>query len=165
MGTLTVPQDSFTLTSNSVRETIDLGRTIGRELARQYQGTVIALIGQLGSGKTHFIKGLALGLDVPDCDAVTSPTFTLINEYEGVMMMFHIDAYRLDSDSQLEALGFDEFCAGPSIVVVEWADKVQNLINAYNPVTINLEHLSDRQRSITFHNLPEEIGALICPQD
>jgi len=160
-----VSKDTIELLSDSVAGTIQIGQIVGQALLKEPAGSVIALIGQLGSGKTHFIKGLALGLEVPDADAVTSPTFTLINEYEGLLMLCHIDAYRLESSAQLEALGFDELCIGASVVVVEWADKVYSLIEDYRPIVINLEHRGPNQRALIFTNIPRHIGELLCQTD
>ncbi len=141
--------------SESVEQTIKLGRIIGANI--DVGGQVIALIGQLGSGKTHLIKGIALGLEITDAEAVTSPTFTLMNEYEGRFTLYHIDAYRLENAGELAALGFDEICCGPSVIVVEWADKVHSLVDEYNPVQIRLEHKGETQRLIKMDNLPENI--------
>ena len=144
--------------SENVEQTIELGKTIGSALSR---GRVVAMIGKLGTGKTHFIKGLALGLEIVEADDITSPTFTLMNEYEGRLMLYHIDAYRLDNAEQLEALGFDEICSGPNVVVVEWADKVSSLLDDFDPIRINLEHRGKNHRKITISNLPENIYNLI----
>ena len=116
------------------------------------------MIGTLGTGKTHFIKGIALGLKVADAEQVTSPTFTLINEYQGRLPMYHIDAYRLENDRQLESLGFDEICAGSTVVVVEWADRVYPLISDYNPICINLQHHGENERLIRFENLTKYLS-------
>ena len=136
--------------SKSVDQTIQLGRSLGRELKG---GEVIAMVGTLGTGKTHLIKGIALGLEVTDTEQVTSPTFTLINEYQGRLPMYHIDAYRLENDRQLESLGFDEICAGSNVVVVEWADRVCPLINEYRPIRINIKHQGENERMISFDNM------------
>ena len=141
--------------SKSVEQTVELGRKIGAGV--DCGGQVIALIGQLGSGKTHLIKGIALGLEIAAAQAVTSPTFTLMNEYEGRLTLYHIDAYRLNSVGELAALGFDEICCGPSLVVVEWADRVRSLVDEYNPIQIVLEHKGETQRLIKIDNLPENI--------
>lgn len=142
------------IVSHSVDETIALGRAMGKQLQG---GEVIALAGTLGTGKTHFIKGLALGLDVADADVVTSPTFTLINEYEGRLPLYHADAYRLEKAEQLAALGFDEICSGMGVVVVEWADRVQSLIDDYKPISIYLEHRSENERALRIENLPSYV--------
>jgi tRNA threonylcarbamoyladenosine biosynthesis protein TsaE len=137
--------------SQSVEETIALGQRIGEQLQG---GEVIALIGELGTGKTHLIKGLAMGLAVEDTEAVTSPTFTLINEYEGRLLLYHIDAYRLEDAEQLESLGFDEIVRGEIVTVVEWADRVWRVVGAYEPITIRMSHQGETQRRIECENLP-----------
>ena len=141
------------------RSTIELGRLTGKNLIG---GEILALTGQLGSGKTHFVKGLAQGLEVVDTAAVTSPTFTLINEYEGRLTLYHIDAYRLKNSGQLEALGFDEICHGGAAVVIEWADKVQSLIDACNCIHINLIHKSDTERVINLRGVPSYLKEKLC---
>ncbi len=140
--------------SDSVEMTFKMGRLLGRSIT---EGAVIALVGALGTGKTHFIKGLASGLDVEDPEAVTSPTFTLINEYEGRLPLFHIDAYRFENSRQLEALGFDELCLSGGIVVVEWADKVETLIEPYQPIHIAFKHLSEQKREIKIASIDHKL--------
>ena len=142
------------LVSESVTQTVAIGESLGRVLQG---GEIIALIGDLGTGKTHLIKGIALGLETGQTETVTSPTFTLINEYEGRLALYHIDAYRLTGAKQLENLGFDEICSGKAVVVVEWADRVRPLLEAYDPVRIFLEHNGLTQRSINLDNLPEYV--------
>ena len=146
--------ESLEIISYGVDETIALGRAIGKQLQG---GEVIAMEGTLGTGKTHFIKGLALGLDVADVDVVTSPTFTLINEYEGRLPLYHADAYRLEKADQLAALGFDEMCSGLGVVVVEWADRVRSLMDDYKPINIYLEHRGKNERSLRIENLPSYV--------
>lgn len=146
--------------SRSVEQTIALGKAIGRAaLGNQ----VIALIGQLGAGKTHLIKGIAIGLDVPDPDAVSSPTFTLINEHPGRLNLFHVDAYRLDDARQLEALGFDECCRAGALVVVEWADRVWPLVAEFEPIEIHLEHQGPTERLLRLDNLPDALQRALAP--
>ena len=146
--------ESLEIISYGVDETIALGRAMGKQLQG---GEVIALTGNLGTGKTHFIKGLALGLDVADVDVVTSPTFTLINEYEGRLLLYHADAYRLEKADQLAALGFDEMCSGLGVVVVEWADRVRPLMDDYKPINIYLEHRGENERALRIENLPSYV--------
>ena len=145
--------------SKSVDQTIELGKNIGRSIP---PGSVVSLVGNLGAGKTHLIKGIAEGLDVPDVEEVTSPTFTLMNEYEGRLMIYHIDAWRLQDSGQLEAVGFDELCCGPGIILVEWADRTSSIVDSYNPIHIQIEHLSDTTRKITLSDLPQEIQSAIA---
>ena len=137
--------------SSSVEQTLTLGRAIGQAL---HGGEIIALIGELGTGKTHLVKGMALGLEV-DEGQVNSPTFTLINEYEGKLPLIHVDAYRLDEADQLAQLGFDELCGGSAVVVVEWADLVWPLVSAYNPIVVRLAHRGPSKRVMQTENLPD----------
>ncbi|QDV92435.1 tRNA threonylcarbamoyladenosine biosynthesis protein TsaE [Phycisphaerae bacterium RAS2] len=113
------------LCSRSVAETLAIGLAIGGAMQ---EGDVLALVGELGAGKTHLAKGLARGLGVADDRAVTSPTFVLINEYRGRCVVHHIDAYRLRSGAELAAVGFDELCEGGAVVLVEWADRVREVM-------------------------------------
>lgn len=112
--------------THATAETIEAGRQVGERLGA---GEVVALCGDLGAGKTHFVKGLCLGLD---CDAeVTSPTFTLLHEYRGGRLpIFHFDMYRLDSAEEALALGFDDYLEARGVCVLEWADKFPELLPA-----------------------------------
>ena len=136
----------------SEAETVELGERLGRAAKG---GEVLALIGELGTGKTHLIQGLARGLGVEDEEAVTSPTFTLVNEYEGRVGLYHVDAYRLEGARQLEALGFDEMVAAGGVMVVEWADRVWDLVGAYGPGVIRLEHAGATERVVRLEGLTE----------
>ncbi len=116
---------SHTLTSNSTIRTIEIGRQLGR---RTQPNDVIALTGALGAGKTQFAKGIAGGLQVRDTRTVNSPSFVIVNEYAGRLHMYHVDLYRLGSSMELQALGFDEMCTAGGVVVIEWADKIQDIL-------------------------------------
>ncbi|MFZ9034460.1 MAG: tRNA (adenosine(37)-N6)-threonylcarbamoyltransferase complex ATPase subunit type 1 TsaE [Anaerohalosphaeraceae bacterium] len=147
----------LSITTNSAAETIELGRRMGSVMRG---GEVVALIGNLGTGKTHLIKGIALGLEAHDSDQVSSPTFVLVNEYfgrEGLIHIYHIDAYRMASVAEFQTLGFDEYCRPDSVVLVEWADKVSDAVHAFDPIRIELSHVSETQRKITLCNVPEGI--------
>jgi len=111
---------SVTCRTSSAEETIRLGQRLG---ARLHEGDVVALAGELGSGKTWFTKGLALGLGVPTDEVVTSPSFALMNAYEGRCMLFHIDVYRLEALSDFLDAGLDEYLHGNAVAVMEWADR------------------------------------------
>lgn len=104
-------------------ETERLGEHIGRALE---PGSVVALIGELGAGKTTLTKGIARGLDVPDL--IHSPTFTLIHEHQGRMPVYHFDLYRVESPTQIEDLGYEDYFYGPGVTVIEWAEKMLNLL-------------------------------------
>jgi tRNA threonylcarbamoyladenosine biosynthesis protein TsaE len=112
------------LISKSVEATVAAGATCGRSAQ---VGDVFALTGDLGAGKTQFVKGLVAGVG-SDAD-VTSPTFTLIHEYGGGRCpVYHFDFYRLDSAAAVIALGFDEYLDGDGACVIEWADRFRELI-------------------------------------
>lgn len=104
----------------SQRETIVLGRDLGALLQ---PGDVVGLAGELGSGKTWFAKGVALGLGVPEDVAVASPSFALVNEYEGRCALYHMDVYRLSRREEFFLSGLDEYFHEPGVVVMEWADR------------------------------------------
>jgi tRNA threonylcarbamoyladenosine biosynthesis protein TsaE len=110
--------------SNSVEETIAAGRTYGRNSAR---GDVFALTGDLGSGKTQFVKGFVAGLE--SSAEVTSPTFVLVHEYEGGRLpVYHFDFYRLDNKEAVLRIGFDDYVFGDGVSLIEWADRYSDLI-------------------------------------
>ena len=111
------------LTTHSLDETLSLGKNIGKMINA---GTIIALTGDLGSGKTSFVQGLAKGLDVSEKYYITSPTFTLINEYPGRCRLFHIDLYRIEDPLELEELGFYEILYSYSVTAIEWADRLMD---------------------------------------
>ncbi|MEW6375137.1 MAG: tRNA (adenosine(37)-N6)-threonylcarbamoyltransferase complex ATPase subunit type 1 TsaE [Thermodesulfobacteriota bacterium] len=110
--------------TKSTSETIQLGKQIGGHLQ---SGDVVALAGELGTGKTHFIKGLAEGVGVGKSDYISSPSFTLINEYTGRIPFYHIDLFRLKSEKEAEELGLEEYFQGGGITAIEWADKIPSL--------------------------------------
>ncbi len=143
-----------TITTNSPQKTMDLGAAIGRQLRG---GEVIALVGPLGSGKTHLIKGIAAGAGAKDRQEVNSPTFVIINEYEGRVRVYHIDAYRVTSLAEFEMLGFDDLLAPESVVVIEWADKVEGIVSQTHPIHIELRHEGRTRRTIVLRDLPAHI--------
>ena len=136
--------------SNSVGETFEFGRSLAATLRG---GEVIALCGDLGAGKTHLAKGLAEGLGC-DPEEVTSPTFTLVHEYQGGRMpIFHFDFYRLDSDDEALGLGLDDYLGAGGLVLIEWADKFPQILPA-NTRWFRLEELSAESRMIRFDEPP-----------
>ena len=145
---------SFDVISNSPQETIEIGRRIGSQLKG---GEIIAICGQLGSGKTHLIKGIAAGAGAGDSREVNSPTFVIVNEYAGRLDIFHIDAYRLNSISEFASLGFDDFCYPQSVVLIEWADKIESALRNINYIRAELSHNGPTQRKIRLDNLPDYV--------
>jgi tRNA threonylcarbamoyladenosine biosynthesis protein TsaE len=105
------------------KETIELAKTLAKSLKA---GDVIALYGELGSGKTCFVKGVAEGLEFKG--EVTSPTFVLINEYKGKLPIYHFDCYRLDTLKEFEKLGYEEYFYDDGVCLIEWAEKIRSLL-------------------------------------
>ena len=128
--------------THSPAETKALGQKIGRQLE---PGVVVALTGELGSGKTVLVQGLAAGLDVPADYYITSPTFTLINEYPGRFPFYHVDLYRIEKQSDLDDIGLLEILGGNGIAAIEWADRLDQKIPAAH-LDIRLEIIDDDTR-------------------
>lgn len=128
--------------TRSADETERVGERLGRRLV---PGDVVALSGELGAGKTCFIRGLARGLGVTL--GVSSPTFVIVNQYTGRMPVFHIDAYRTESLTELLDIGFDEYVSGDSVTVIEWADKLEPLLPP-GAIRVRISGLGDEPRMI-----------------
>ncbi len=132
--------------SNSSKETIELGRKLGKLLSK---GDAVSLIGNLGSGKTWFTKGIALGLDI-DCDTVvTSPTFSLVNEYEGRCILYHMDLYRLESFSDVVLSGLEEYFHDENVVVVEWGGRFPDIFPEKR-IEVKIDIVDKGKRRIIF---------------
>ena len=130
--------------TRSPEETKKLGQMIGKQLKL---GSVITLTGDLGSGKTVFVQGLAKGLDVPDYYYITSPTFTLINKYPGRHPFYHVDLYRIETRDDLEEIGFYEILAGDCVTAIEWADRLhENDLDDH--MALHFEIIDDESRKI-----------------
>jgi tRNA threonylcarbamoyladenosine biosynthesis protein TsaE len=141
----------FPTTTQSQDETQALGAELGDCLA---PGAVVALYGELGTGKTHLVKGLAQALGLPPA-AVRSPTFTILHTYEaGRRPLHHFDAYRVQTPDEFVELGFEEYVADASgLTCIEWADRVESLLP---PSTLRLEltHVAPRRRRIALRSPP-----------
>jgi tRNA threonylcarbamoyladenosine biosynthesis protein TsaE len=140
---------TFEFISNSPEETIEFGHRIGSQLKG---GEIIGICGNLGSGKTHLIKGIASGAGAKDKHQINSPTFVIVNEYKGRVDIYHIDAYRLNSPAEFEMIGFDDFCYPQSVVLIEWADKVESNLRRTNFIRIELSHIGQNSREIRIQN-------------
>jgi tRNA threonylcarbamoyladenosine biosynthesis protein TsaE len=136
----------LTFLSASDQETIRLGQRLGAFLA---QGDLVALVGELGSGKTWFTKGLALGLGVNPDTIITSPSFTLVNEYKARYTFYHMDFYRLENLPELLSAGLEEYLYNGGVVVLEWADRWPEILPEKR-VTVQFDIIDDHQRKITF---------------
>ena len=116
-------------TTASGADTVEVGRKLARLLLAPQ---LLILHGDLGTGKTTLVKGIAQALDAAEADEVTSPTFTLIHEYDGAqngkpVKLFHLDVYRLEGERQLETLGLDELLTPDALVLVEWGEKFKSI--------------------------------------
>jgi tRNA threonylcarbamoyladenosine biosynthesis protein TsaE len=116
-------------TTQSGADTIEVGRKLARLLKPPQ---LLLLRGDLGTGKTTLVKGIAQALDAAEPDEVTSPTFTLLHEYDGALQgkpvkLYHIDVYRLEGERQLETLGLDELLTPDALVLVEWGEKFKSI--------------------------------------
>jgi tRNA threonylcarbamoyladenosine biosynthesis protein TsaE len=118
---------------NTVEETEHLGIQLGKHANK---GDIICLIGDLGTGKTHLTKGIAKGLKIDD--HITSPTFNIVNEYDGRLKFNHFDVYRVNDPEEIAAIGFDEYIFGDGVSVIEWANYIEELIPEES-LTITLE--------------------------
>lgn len=117
--------EEFTFESRSLEDTARLGRALG---AVAQAGLVVGLRGGLGAGKTTFVRSVAEGLAVPDPRRVTSPTFILIQEYAGRLPIYHFDTYRLNNVGDFVDLGASEYFQGDGVCLVEWADRVEEVL-------------------------------------
>ena len=129
------------LTSNE-SETRFEGEKLGRTLS---PGTVVALFGELGAGKTTFTRGLAAGLGISM--SVSSPTFTIINEYSGTIPLFHFDMFRLESEDELFDIGWDDYLDRGGVCVVEWSEKVSGAFLT-GAISVKIENLGGNMRRL-----------------
>uniref|UniRef100_A0A832A2P7 tRNA threonylcarbamoyladenosine biosynthesis protein TsaE n=1 Tax=Desulfacinum infernum TaxID=35837 RepID=A0A832A2P7_9BACT len=138
--------ETLCVESPSPEASMALGEAVGKRLV---SGDVVALWGELGAGKTLLTQGIARGLGVPAGTAVTSPTFTLINEYEGRLRLYHMDGYRLGDPDELETLPWREALFGDGVAVIEWPERLGPLLPAAR-LDIFLEILGPTTRRLRF---------------
>jgi len=143
---------SLEVLSRNPQETFSLGMILGDLCV---PGDVIALSGELGAGKTCLTTGIARGLGVSEKYLVTSPTFTLVNEYRGRLDLFHLDLYRLAGCEDLDDIGYEEYCYGRGITVVEWAEKIMDSLPE-GSIFVSLKYVDEMTREIRLEG-PERI--------
>jgi tRNA threonylcarbamoyladenosine biosynthesis protein TsaE len=134
-------------------------RRLGARLAPLLlPGDVLALVGDLGSGKTRWVQGVGEGLGVTD--PVVSPTFTLVNEYQGRCPVYHIDLYRLASASETATFGLEDYLYGYGITLIEWADRAEHLLPA-EYLTVELHYLEETKRRVILRPHGQRFLALL----
>lgn len=128
------------ITINNLKETEIIGKIIGRNLEK---GTVLCLDGDLGAGKTTLTQFIAKEFEVKE--NVTSPTFTIIKEYEGILPFYHMDVYRIDSDEDMYDLGYEEYIYSDGVTIIEWSHNIKNILPKKR-VNIEIQRGTDDQR-------------------
>ena len=144
------------LLSRNPEETFLIGKIIGNSLSEK---NVVALVGDLGTGKTCLTRGIARGLGVSDEYQITSPSFTLINEYQGRMMLYHFDLFRLSRASEMDEMGYDEYLFGQGVSVIEWADKAENMLPD-DTLFVSISYTDENERSIIISGQKEKIAII-----
>ena len=142
---MNAPPDIFDIITYEPEQTRVLGLQFGEALKG---GMVLALEGDLGSGKTVFVKGLAEGLRVPEDIYVTSPSYTLIHEYPGRLPLSHIDLYRIENPGDIDELGLFDSMDGKNVVAIEWAERIREALPS-DGMTLRFEILNDEVRKIS----------------
>ena len=145
----------------SSSSSVDQTRHLGAQLAAVLEpGDIVALQGDLGSGKTEFVRGACAALGVEPA-TVTSPTFTIVNEYAGRdVPIFHIDAYRLGSETEFYNLGYEDYFASDAIVFVEWPDRIAEILAGEAVTELAFEHLGGNSRRIDLRSLSSQIQSI-----
>jgi tRNA threonylcarbamoyladenosine biosynthesis protein TsaE len=135
----------FVVLSHSEEETFALAK----KMARRFKGQeVVLLVGELGAGKTIFAKGIASGLGVRDIGQVSSPSYTILNIYEGKFAIFHFDLYRLEKEEEILDLGWEDYLDS-GIVVVEWGEKIRFNLDGGKTIRVTIEKGKGDERKIT----------------
>jgi len=150
------------IVTNSAQETIELGKKLGRHLRK---GDVLGLIGELGSGKTTMVQGIAAGLKVKQNDAVSSPTFVLIKEYRGRIPLYHFDLYRLDKIKDIAYLGVEEYMFNDGACVIEWAEKMKMLLPDYLQVNLTVKGENKREFKFLAHDKRYDVILRVLSRD
>jgi len=148
-------QQTLDFISHSEAQTCRLGMRLGELLAK---GDIIALQGELGSGKTRWVQGVGQGLQVDQ--RVTSPTFTLVNEYPGRLILYHIDLYRIDHTAEALAFGLEDYLYGDGVCLIEWAERVSEVLPP-DRLWITFNYLDDTKRRITMQAVGDRYQRLL----
>lgn len=147
----------LSIETSAAEQTREFGRHLGRVLQ---ESALVALFGDLGCGKTVLVQGLAWGLGVPRDQYVTSPSYTLINEYAGRLPLYHIDLYRLSGVEDAEAIGLFDLLGQPGVFAVEWAQRLNaELLGRH--LAVRIEFVDDQRRTISVEAHGENLQALL----
>jgi tRNA threonylcarbamoyladenosine biosynthesis protein TsaE len=144
--------------SSSAQQTWELGKLVGEILQK---GLVVRLTGDLGSGKTCFVQGLATGLQVPHDYAVTSPTYALIHDYPGRLPLVHVDLYRIADELDAENIGMWELLNAKTVIAVEWADRINKALWPVDSLLIEFKIMMAETRKIRLFGYGLQIADLI----
>jgi tRNA threonylcarbamoyladenosine biosynthesis protein TsaE len=156
--------ESCSMSSGLTRLLPDIQTTeaFGLQLAAElFQGSVVALVGELGAGKTLLVRSIASALGVTNDRLVTSPTFVLVQEYMGRWPVFHFDAYRLRSPSEFFELGIEEYYDAGGVCLIEWADRVEPCLPR-DYLRVTLEVLGESSRRVTLKALGKRYAGLVA---
>ncbi len=134
---------TVSILSKGENETLQLGEKLAKRLRK---GDIVCLQGELGAGKTTFIKGVAKGLKIAP-EKVNSPTFVLMNAYHGRLPLYHFDLYRLETTGEIGAIGYEEFLYGDGVSVIEWAERL-GALTPKEYLRVELKHKGENERSI-----------------
>lgn len=140
---------------NNAKETEDLGILLGKKLKG---GEVIAMSGDLGAGKTTMTKSIAKGLEIND--HITSPTFTIVNEYEGRVKLYHFDVYRIGDIEEMYDLGFEEYIYSNAVSIIEWANLIEEILPK-DKINIDIISLDEEKRKVTISGEGEKFESLV----
>lgn len=135
--------NTLKIITKSTQETKNIGKKLSKFLKKR---DILILVGDLGSGKTTFVQGIAKGLKITD--HVCSPSFTIINEYPQKIPLYHIDLYRLDNNSEMASIGLEEYFEQDGITVIEWGEKIKDLLDNYMEIHFNF--IEENIRSLEF---------------
>lgn len=135
-------------TTSSIEETLRAGEQFAAGLK---PGDIVQLRGELGAGKTHFVKGVARFFRIPE-DEVQSPTFSIVHEYSGQVTIYHVDAYRLNRPEEALEFGLEEYLYGDGICLIEWPEKIASLLPD-NCRVVEIAHIDQNKRQIMIHRL------------
>lgn len=139
----------FNFLSHSVEETQAFGASFAKELILgNVSGNIIAFFGDLATGKTTLIKGIVAGYTGCSLDEISSPTYSYLHIYGSLAKIYHFDLYRLPDSSEFLSMGFDEFFFKEGICLIEWAEKIEDILSSFSVIRVTLEHVGPESRRI-----------------